>query len=165
MMWFDLAAVGFFDAEISQPLIHFVILYIWRVRFLIGGGFNGFVQHPAEFAGSHDARAAGADARSELSVRGYHDETFFIPLGLDHLDDARVGVGARSRVKDSYAAIIRSVGELRVGRAVEDDIQPKLFRPGQSRQVMQKESPRAGFIAMPSDSPSDYIVAVDYIHS
>jgi hypothetical protein len=30
---------------------------------------------------------------------------------------------------------------------------------------MQKESPRAGFIAMPSDSPSDYVVAVNYIHS
>jgi hypothetical protein len=124
MMWFDLAAVGFFDAEISQPFIHFVILYIWRVPFLIGGGFSGFVQHPAEFARSHDARAAGADARSKLSVRGYHDETFFIPLGLDHFDDARVGVGARSRVKDSDAAITRFVGELRIGRAVEDDIQP-----------------------------------------
>jgi hypothetical protein len=30
---------------------------------------------------------------------------------------------------------------------------------------MQKEPPRAGFIAMPSDSPSDYVVAVNYIHS
>jgi len=119
-----LTAVGFFDAEISQPFIHFVILYIWRVRFLIRGGFNGFVQRPAEFARPHDARAAGADARSELSVRGYYYETFFIPLGLDHLDDARVGVGAGSRVKDSDAAITRSVGELRIGRAVEDDIQP-----------------------------------------
>ena len=124
MMWFDLATVGFFDAEKSQPFIHFVVLYVWRVRFLIRGGFNGFVQHPAEFAGSHDARAAGADARSEFSVRGYNDETFFIPLSLDHLDDARVGVGAGSRVKDSDAAITRSVGELRIGRAVEDDIQP-----------------------------------------
>src|SRR5262249_31231791 len=164
MIWFDLAAVGFFDAEISQPFIHFVILYIWRIRFLIGGGFSGFVQRLAEFAGPHDARAAGADARSELSVRGYNDETFFIPLGLDQFDDARVGVGAGSRVKDSDAAITRSVGELRIGRAVEDHIQPSLFRPGQSRQVMKKESPRAGFITMPSDSPSDYIIAVNYIH-
>ena len=123
-MWFDLAAVGFFDAEISQPFIHFVILYIWRVRFLIGGGFKGFVQRPAEFARSHDARAAGADARNELSVRGHHDETFFIPLVLNHLDDARVGVGAESRVKNSDAAITRTVGELRIRRAVEDDVQP-----------------------------------------
>jgi len=30
---------------------------------------------------------------------------------------------------------------------------------------MQEESPRAGFIAMPSDSPSDYVVPVNYIHS
>jgi hypothetical protein len=30
---------------------------------------------------------------------------------------------------------------------------------------MQEESPRTGFIAMPSDSPSDYVVAVNYIHS
>jgi hypothetical protein len=30
---------------------------------------------------------------------------------------------------------------------------------------MQEESPRAGFIAMPSDSPSDYVVAVNYIHA
>jgi hypothetical protein len=29
---------------------------------------------------------------------------------------------------------------------------------------MQKSSPRAGFIAMPSDSPSYHIVAVNYIH-
>src|SRR5215475_1622986 len=50
MIWFDLAAVGFFDAEISQPFIHFVILYIWRIRFLIGGGFSGFVQRPANSA-------------------------------------------------------------------------------------------------------------------
>src|SRR4029453_11736869 len=130
MIWFDLAAVGFFDAEISQPFIHFVILYIWRVRFLIGGGFKGFVQRPAEFARSHEARAPGADARSELSVRGYHDETFFIRLGFHHLDDTRVRVGARSRIKDSDAAITRSVGELRIRRGVEGEHQPSPFLPG-----------------------------------
>lgn len=30
---------------------------------------------------------------------------------------------------------------------------------------MQKAPPRAGFIAMPSDSSSDYVVAVNYVHS
>src|SRR5215510_7970447 len=123
-IWGCLAVVRFYDAEILQPFIHFVIPNVWRSRFLIRGVLDGFVQHPAEFDRSHDTRATGADARSELSVRCHHDETFFIPLGLDHLDDARVGVRAGSRVKDSDAAITRPVGELRIRRAVEDDVQP-----------------------------------------
>ena len=50
MMWFDLATVGFFDAEISQPFIHFVILNFRRIWSLIRRVLNGFVQSPAEFA-------------------------------------------------------------------------------------------------------------------
>jgi hypothetical protein len=30
---------------------------------------------------------------------------------------------------------------------------------------MQKESPRAGFVAMPSDPPSDHVVPVNYVHA
>jgi hypothetical protein len=140
-------------------------LNAWRIRFLIREFPAGFIQHLAEFARSHDARATCADARSEFSIRGHYDETFFISLGLDHLDDASVGVGAGPRVKNSDAAIGRPVGKLRIGRAVENDVQPELFRSGKSSQVLQEDSPRAGFVAMPSDSTSDHVVTVNYIHS
>ena len=167
-----LTAVGFLDSEISQPFIHFVIPdiglnigKILRIRFPIRELLAGFVQHSAEFARSNNARAAGADARSEFAVRGRHDETFFISLGFDHFDNPRVGVGTGPRVKDPDAAIDRSVGKLRIGRAVENHVQPELFRPGESGQVLQERAPRAGFITMPPDSSSDYVVTVNYVHS
>src|SRR5262245_4556086 len=132
--------------------------------FVIGFRIDNFIEHLPEFAGSHHADTAYADAACKSPVRSHDDQIPFIMVGFYHFNNSSISIGTLTRVKDSDPAVARSIRERMVRRAIEDHRQSGLFQMRQSRQISKQLPPRSYLVTMPSYAPADYIVAINQIH-
>src|SRR5687768_15318204 len=78
------------------------------------------VEAPAEFARTHHLRAEPTNTVSQPLIGGDHREHLGRRRTLDQLLDPGVGIRATIGVMDEHPTMPRSIGEIVVGRAVEN---------------------------------------------